>query len=94
MNEIEESTLRWLSSLKLSRELKSLKDLHNGYYFGEILSRMGLASKQAFENKNDLSCIFHNYKQVRDILSDKLGVNLPTDNLVGKAKEILTLLHQ
>lgn len=55
---------------------------------------MGLAAKQTFHNKNDLNCIFQNYKEVRDILSEKLGVNLPTDNLIGKAKEILTVLQQ
>lgn len=47
---------------------------------------MGLSAKQNFHNKNDLSCIFHNYKEIRDVLSEKLNIDLPTDNLIGKAK--------
>jgi hypothetical protein len=94
MSDIDEQTIKWLKSLKLSRDIKSIRDFHNGYYFGEILSKMGLAVKQTFQNKNDLSCIFQNYKEVRDVLSEKLSIDLPTDNLIGKAKEILLILQQ
>lgn len=55
---------------------------------------MGLATKQAFHNKNDLSCIFQNYKEVRDVLSEKLSIDLPTDNLIAKGREILCLLQE
>lgn len=34
MGDIDENTLKWIRSLKLSRDLKSMRDFHNGYYFG------------------------------------------------------------
>ena len=34
MSDLDEQTLKWLRSLKLSKDIKSTKDFHNGYYFG------------------------------------------------------------
>jgi hypothetical protein len=86
MADLPDDVVRWLRTLKLSKEIASTKDFENGFYFGEIFNRLGLRRNRQYHNKNDLSCVFHNYKTTKELMQENFGVDVPVDNLIYKAK--------
>lgn len=65
MSDLPEEVLRWLRTLKLSKEVTGTKDFENGFLFGEIFNRLRLRRNRQYHSKTDLSCVFHNYKTTR-----------------------------
>jgi hypothetical protein len=93
-SELGDDLLRWLRSLKLSKEISTVEDFQNGFYFGEVFNRLGLRRNKPFHNKADLSCVFQNFKNARELLYENFKVDIPIDNLIYRAKDILATIKE
>lgn len=82
MTDIDVETGKWLQSLKLNKNFKTISDFENGYAFGLIFEKLQLSKGKKFKNSSDMACVFHNYKNVRDLLMENFNHDFPINNII------------
>ena len=94
MSDLDPQTISWLHSLKLNKNFKKVSDFENGYNFGLIFDKLQLSRGRKFKNSSDLACIFHNYKNVRDLLLENFNYDFPVNNIIYQTEELLQVIQK
>jgi hypothetical protein len=94
MSDIDQETLKWLQSLKLNKNFKTIADFETGYNFGVIFDKLQLSKGKKFKKHNsDMACIFQNYKNVRDLLMENFGYDFPINNIIYRTEDLLKVIR-
>ena len=70
-----------------------VSDFENGHNFGVILEKLNLSRGKKFKNSTDMACVFHNYKNVKDLLMEEFGVDFPINNIIYSTEKMLITLR-
>lgn len=93
MTDIDAETGKWLQSLKLNKNFKTINDFENGYVFGLIFEKLQLSKGKKFKNSSDMACVFHNYKNVRDLLMENFNYDFPINNIIYRTEDLLKVIR-